>query len=113
LFGYGLEVALFRDYESPHDQPIGLNDAVNFGDGCVFYIRETQPHSITVTIDGKPYVFEEHRVTIMDLKRKAGIPLADVLCQKTNELVDLDDNGTIEIHCGDVFISHPRDNSSS
>jgi hypothetical protein len=39
LFGFSPTVRLFRDYESPHDTLIGLDDAVNFPDGPVFYTR--------------------------------------------------------------------------
>lgn len=39
LFGFAPSVRLFRDYESPNDSPIGLDDEVNFPDGPVFYTR--------------------------------------------------------------------------
>jgi hypothetical protein len=44
----------------------------------------------------------------------AGIPLADVLDKIVDgQMVPLDDNATVELHCGEVFVSHPRDNASS
>jgi hypothetical protein len=39
LFGFTATVRLFRDFESPDDTAIGLDDAVNFPDGPVFYTR--------------------------------------------------------------------------
>lgn len=39
LFGFAPAVRLFRDYESPNDPHIGLDDGANFTDGPVFYTR--------------------------------------------------------------------------
>lgn len=39
LFGFAPAVRLFRDYNSPDDAAIGLDEAVNFPDGPVFYTR--------------------------------------------------------------------------
>jgi hypothetical protein len=39
LFGYLPAIRLFRDFESPHDQAIGLDEEVVFVDGPVFYTR--------------------------------------------------------------------------
>src|ERR1039457_206668 len=39
LFGFKDDVNLYRDYESPHDEPIGLEEAVPFDKGPVFYSR--------------------------------------------------------------------------
>ncbi len=114
LFGFTPEVLLFRDYESPNDKPVGLDEPVSFSDGPVFYTRRHQPHTITITINGKPYEVHEHVMSVKELKKLAGIPLADVLVKiVNNEMKPLDDNGTVELHCGDVFVSHPRDNASS
>jgi hypothetical protein len=114
LFGLAPDVLLFRDYQSPHDNPIGLEDAVRFMDGPVFYTRRHKPHVITITIDGKPYELHQEKATVKELKRLAGIPLADVLDKIVDgQMVPLDDNATVELHCGEVFVSHPRDNASS
>ena len=114
LFGFTPEVLLFRDYESPNDKPIGLDDQVSFGDGPVFYSRRHKPHTITITINGKAYELPEHVVQVKALKKLAGIPLADVLVKIVDgQMTPLDDNGVVELHCGDVFVSHPRDNASS
>jgi hypothetical protein len=114
LFGYTPDMLLFRDYESPDDKPIGLDEVVRFADGPVFYTRRHQPLTITITINAKPYELHEHEVAVKELKKLAGIPLADVLVKIVNgQMAPLDDSGAVELHCGDVFVSHPRDNASS
>lgn len=42
LFGFAPAVRLFRDYESPNDPSIGLDDGANFTDGPVFYTRRAE-----------------------------------------------------------------------
>ena len=42
LFGFALASRLFRDYESPNDTIIGLDDVVDFPDGPVFYTRRAE-----------------------------------------------------------------------
>jgi hypothetical protein len=114
LFGFAPEVLLFRDYESPNDKPIGLDEVVSFTEGPVFYTRRHHPDAITITINAKPYELHEHVVQVKGLKKLAGIPLADVLVRILNgQMIPLDDNGVVELHCGDVFVSHPKDNASS
>ena len=54
LFGFILEVLLFRDYESPIDKLIGLDDKANFHDGCVFYTRRKH-HLLTIFVNDKPF----------------------------------------------------------
>jgi hypothetical protein len=54
LFGFTPEVLLFRDYESPLDQPIGLEDKANFHDGCVFYTRRKH-HHLEIFVNDKPF----------------------------------------------------------
>lgn len=39
LFGFAPSVRMFRDFESPNDPLIGLDDGANFPDGPVFYTR--------------------------------------------------------------------------
>ncbi len=114
LFGLAPEVLLFRDYQSPHDQPIGLDDVVRFEDGPVFYTRRHKPFTVTITINGKAYELHQEKASVVELKKLAGIPLADVLVKIVNgQMVPLDDNAVVELHCGEVFVSHPRDNASS
>ena len=114
LFGFTLEVLLFRDYQSPNDKLIGLDDVVRFADGPVFYTRRPHELTITVKINGKDYVFHQASASVQELKKRAGIPLADVLTKIVNsQMVPLADNAVVELHCGEVFVSHPRDNASS
>jgi hypothetical protein len=42
LFGFAPPVRLFRDYESPIDTAIGLDDVVVFPEGPVFYTRRAE-----------------------------------------------------------------------
>jgi hypothetical protein len=113
-FGLTPEVLLFRDYQSPHDKPIGLEDVMRFEDGPVFYTRRHKPHVVTITINGKAYELHQEKASVKELKQLAGIPLADVLVKIVNgQMVPLDDNAVVELHCGEVFVSHPRDNASS
>lgn len=114
LFGFSPEVLLFRDYESPNDQAIGLEDVVRFGDGPVLYTRRHKPQAIKIKINGDDYELNQPKVSVKELKNLASIPLADVLEQVVNnQMVPLDDNAVLELHCGDMFVSHPRDNASS
>jgi hypothetical protein len=114
LFGLTPEVLLFRDYQSPQDKAIGLEDAVRFGDGPVFYTRRHKPLEVKITINGKTYELHQAEASVKELKHLAGIPLADVLVKIVNSKMEqLDDNAVVELHCGEVFVSHPRDNASS
>jgi len=114
LFSFKLDVLLFRDYQSPNDKLIGLDDVVRFVDGPVFYTRRPNQLTITVKINGNDYVFHQASASVQELKKRAGIPLADVLTKIVNsQMVPLDDNAVIELQCGEVFVSHPRDNASS
>lgn len=54
LFSFTPDVLLFRDYESPIDQPIGLDDKVNFGDGPVFYTRRKHK-LLKIFVNDKPF----------------------------------------------------------
>jgi hypothetical protein len=114
FFGFTPDVLLFRDYQSPNDKLIGLDDVVRFADGPVFYTRRPHQLTITVKINGKDYVFQQASASVQELKKRAGIPLADVLTKIVNsQMVPLDDNAVVELQCGEVFVSHPRDNASS
>jgi hypothetical protein len=54
LFGFAPTARLFRDYESPDDTAIGLDDAVNFPDGPVFYIRRVGV-GLTITVNKQTF----------------------------------------------------------
>jgi hypothetical protein len=52
LFGFKDDVNLFRDYESPHDEAISLEQPVPFDKGPVFYTRRQQMQ-ITIIVNGR------------------------------------------------------------
>jgi hypothetical protein len=52
LFGLKDDVNLVRDYESPDDEPVALEDAAPFGKGPVFYTRR-QHTQITIIVNGR------------------------------------------------------------
>lgn len=54
LFGFKDDVSLFRDYESPHDEPIGLEEAAPFDKGPVFYTRR-QHTQFKIIVNNKPF----------------------------------------------------------
>ena len=65
LFGFKDDVNLFRDYESPHDEPIGLEDAAPFDKGPVFYTRR-QHTQLAITVNNKRFTEAEgvkHQMT--------------------------------------------------
>ncbi len=58
LFGFKDDVSLFRDYESPHDELIGLDEAAPFGKGPVFYTRR-QHTQLTIIVNNKRFTEAE------------------------------------------------------
>ena len=54
LFSFTPDVLLYRDYESPIDEPIGLDEKVNFGDGPVFYTRRKHK-DLKIFVNDKPF----------------------------------------------------------
>ncbi len=65
LFGLKDDVKLFRDYESPQDQSIGLEDAASFEKGPVFYTRR-QHTQLAIFVNKKRFTEAEgvkHQMT--------------------------------------------------
>ena len=65
LFGLTDEVNLVRDYESPHDEPVGLIDAAPFKRGPVFITRR-QHAQLKIIVNSKPFTEADgvkHRMT--------------------------------------------------
>ena len=65
LFGFNDDVNLYRDYESPHDEPIGLEEAAPFDKGPVFYTRR-QHTQLKIIVNNKPFTEAEgvkHQMT--------------------------------------------------
>jgi hypothetical protein len=64
LFGLDVASRLVRDFESPVDEPVGLEESAVFGDGPVFYTRQVTPTVIIVNgkrrrVTGPQLTFEE------------------------------------------------------
>lgn len=71
LFGFTPEVRLFRDYESPHDQLIGLDQPALFSDGPVFYTRRKHA-KLTISVNDKPFTEADgvkHEMTGRDIAK--------------------------------------------
>jgi len=65
LFGFKDDVSLYRDYESPLDQSIGLEEAAPFDKGPVFYTRR-QHTQLAIIVNNKRFTEAEgvkHRMT--------------------------------------------------
>ncbi|MGO8930353.1 MAG: hypothetical protein ACLQU3_26085 [Limisphaerales bacterium] len=58
LFGLKDDVSLFRDYESPHDEPIGVADTAPFERGPVFYTRR-QHTQLKIIVNSKQFTEAE------------------------------------------------------
>lgn len=54
LLGYAPAARLFRDFESPHDQPIGLDEQVLFADGPIFYTRRSDK-GLTIIVNKQDF----------------------------------------------------------
>ena len=54
LFGLADNVNLLRDYDSPHDEPVGVADAAPFEKGPVFVTRR-QHTQLTITVNSKKF----------------------------------------------------------
>jgi len=76
--------------------------------------HEHNHHEVEIKINGKHYKVHEGETSVKQLKQLAGIPLADVLARVVdNHLHPLPDDGVVCIKQGEVFVSHPRESSSS
>ncbi len=70
--------------------------------------------TVTITIDDKTWTIHRGSHTIIELKTLAGIPLAYAMNQAIEgQLEPLSDNGRVTVKGGEIFISHPKDGSSS
>ena len=69
---------------------------------------------VSITIDGKPYNIRRGNEKVSTIKGIANVPAAYQLDQDVNGvLTPLDQNGSIVIKGGEVFISFPATGSSS
>jgi hypothetical protein len=69
---------------------------------------------VTVTVNKIPREIHRGRQPVSEIKQVGEVPAADELEQLVNgKLEPLDDNAAVTIKGGEVFVSHPRDSSSS
>ena len=68
LLGLPDDAEVFRDLESPNDQPIRDDEVVHFADGPVFTVRSA---TITVTVNNQKVSFTKRRVTGLQIKEAA------------------------------------------
>jgi len=77
------------------------------------FLSHTPEHSrgVTVTINGKPFEFDDPRQTGRSIKQRAAIPMADVLfLDRPVEDEVIGDDRKIVVKCGDCFHSSPPAN---
>jgi len=69
---------------------------------------------VAVTVDGKTYQVPEATYVVSEFKKLVGVDPSKELDEVVHgELKPLDDNQTIHIKGGEVFISHARQGGSS
>lgn len=69
---------------------------------------------VTVTVDGKPHDVHKGSYVVSEFKKLVGVDPSKELDEVVHgELKPLDDNQTIHIKGGEVFISHARQGGSS
>lgn len=68
LVGLPDDASLFRDFESPHDEPIGNDTPVAFRDGPVFTAKAP---SLTIKVNNKPVKATKRRLTGLEIKQAA------------------------------------------
>jgi hypothetical protein len=113
LFELSENVMLFRDLHSPNDQPIEANAAANFDDGPVFLTRKVK-RQVQISINGEKRETHSGQNSVKHLRAIGNVPPDEILSQlKDGKPEDLPDDGYVEIHGGEVFVSHPPSTGSS
>lgn len=80
LLGLPDDAKLFRDYESPNDQPIDDGDAVEFADGCVFTTRRAE--EFCVNIEGTKHSWNKPTITTAEIRTLGKLPADQpVVCE--------------------------------
>lgn len=116
LFGLDVGKQLFRDFESPNDQPVAPDSVIRFKDGPVFYTRGGGhvDKRVEITIDGVKHKVAAGKTTVAEIKTIGNVPLADELIQNIGgKLTPLADDATVCIVGCEEFVSHPRTGASS
>ncbi len=71
-------------------------------------------NKVSIVVDGKTISITRGHKTISEIKLASNIPLAYDLEQVENgTLVLLTDDGSLTIKGDEIFVSHPKDSSSS
>lgn len=77
-------------------------------------VKEHGASVVEITIDDKLKKIHRGHQTIVELKNLGEIPLAYDLDQFIDgKFQPLPDNGAVTLKGGEVFVSHPKDGSSS
>ena len=70
--------------------------------------------TVEIVVDGKTYRIHRGHQAVSEIKRVAGVPQAFQLDQDINGvLTPLDQNGSVTLKGGEVFVSYPATGSSS
>ena len=75
--------------------------------------KENGPE-VSITVDGKPFEIHRGHEAVAKIKLLGSVPTAYDLEQVIDKkLIPLDDNGSVTIKGNEIFVSHPKDSSSS
>ncbi len=105
LFGFAPEDPIFRDYESPDDQLIGLDAPVNFTDGPVFYTRRRHT-KLTIFVNDKPFNEDngvKHEMTGAQIAKLVFDDPAQYDVYKLPEEDQIALNQTVKVHNQEKF----------
>lgn len=58
---------LFRDFESPFDEPVYEEEGVKFEDGPVFITRKSDPKTVTIVVEGTPHEWSKRKITYAEV----------------------------------------------
>lgn len=72
LFEIGADRRLFRDLESPVDEPITDDEQISFGDGPVFITRVVAEYCID--IEGTTYPWKTPAITVAEIRALGNLP---------------------------------------
>jgi cell division protein ZapA (FtsZ GTPase activity inhibitor) len=110
IAGVPQEDRLDQDIESVLT-PLDQDGAVTITGGEVFV---SFPSKVEIIVDGKAYKIKRGNEPVSAIKSVASVPAAYQLDQDINGvLTPLDQNGTVNIKGGEVFVSYPAAGSSS
>jgi hypothetical protein len=92
-------------------KPLPQDGSVTIAGGEIFV---SFPAEVHITVDGKEYKIKRGTELIATIKKIANVPAAYQLDQDINGvLTPLDQNGSVTINGGEVFVGFPATGSSS